>query len=859
MTCLRSFLKPGRQTRESERGVALLLTLGVLSLLLILAMSFAYQARTERMAAAVGADVTKSRLLCESGLERVLAFLYHRYNFPTSFDAADLYPATKDWFDGTAPGSWDARHYAVGFQTSDQDTNFLQQGLATSIGSSSQPFVPDADPTQLTANASWQHIKNSDGNLIGRVGFIIIDESGKLDPAGVVTPEHEPYHDADGDGTRDPNEHFYDINQNGTYDNGPLAEAPADNIRSGGSPEEIRISDEFRTKMAAQAKTWFGWQHIINAGITGFTPGLFQGLFPKSYDIEAWWEDDNGNGGWDQGEDKHRFNLYDPPGGWTGATPVSVSDLTGGTGSTSAFWDTSTDPWSIQASNTNAVPWLADMEDDAGNPVSEQVAANLIDYCDSEMPVEATSDFDYTNPKEPTATYVGCEKAPYINELGVQISFVDTTGAGSPRNYVLTITLDVELINIYDIAFNYDLEAVVDFGGIPNAPTTVGDGSPANSKTDITFTRNGQAIAANDYDVVEFTRTYQWSGPPGDGAFTFSIADARIHLPVGAGECQDFALVTDTAHSSAITAGNLVANYYYTTFEVEDPRANTEATDWTAGAFKNGDDTMITMDLLAAPVAGQVNSNSDPSTGDDAETVTDPAAGLSTAYIRNAPPESLWELGAIHRGEAWRTLNLKAFNDGSSPGIYANGDAAILEQVKLNGETEVRGRINANTPVEPVWSALINEVTIGGAYDNPGSGTAVDGAASPTISVATPAVSRGGVATINTLKNSSLVDGGGSTIAQDTDRRQEEVIGKLANLLTARQNYFSVVVVGQAMQDTGTTDPDGAGNDTFFSYRFDGTNYHYCRILAEQKILATVYRDAYSNRFQVQRYEFLQE
>ena len=33
---------------------------------------------------------------------------------------------------------------------------------------------------------------------------------------------------------------------------------------------------------------------------------------------------------------------------------------------------------------------------------------------------------------------------------------------------------------------------------------------------------------------------------------------------------------------------------------------------------------------------------------------------LSTAYIRNAPMQSLWELGVIHRGAAWQTLNLKA-------------------------------------------------------------------------------------------------------------------------------------------------------------------------------------------------------
>ena len=60
-------------TPQGQRGIALLLTLGVLSLLLVLAMSFAYSTRTERQAAGNNADLIKARLLAESGLERVIA------------------------------------------------------------------------------------------------------------------------------------------------------------------------------------------------------------------------------------------------------------------------------------------------------------------------------------------------------------------------------------------------------------------------------------------------------------------------------------------------------------------------------------------------------------------------------------------------------------------------------------------------------------------------------------------------------------------------------------------------------------------------------------------------------------------
>ncbi|MBS1368675.1 MAG: hypothetical protein HPZ91_01855 [Lentisphaeria bacterium] len=114
----------------------------------------------------------------------------------------------------------------------------------------------------------------------------------------------------------------------------------------------------------------------------------------------------------------------------------------------------------------------------------------------------------------------------------------------------------------------------------------------------------------------------------------------------------------------------------------------------------------------------------------DAETALDPAwressklgtgeSNLSTAFIRNAPMKSLWELGAIHRGAAWETINLKsAMKPGSTaapvsnsdmrqagdgdaswenPGtFYVGGDGGILEQVKLADGAYCYGKLNVN-------------------------------------------------------------------------------------------------------------------------------------------------------------------
>ena len=66
--------------------------------------------------------------------------------------------------------------------------------------------------------------------------------------------------------------------------------------------------------------------------------------------------------------------------------------------------------------------------------------------------------------------------------------------------------------------------------------------------------------------------------------------------------------------------------------------------------------------------------------------------------------QSLWELGAINRGEPWRTLNLSKYNTSVTTGTlsytYTDGDANILDQVKLNDTATfpIRDRLNVNSP-----------------------------------------------------------------------------------------------------------------------------------------------------------------
>ena len=117
----------------------------------------------------------------------------------------------------------------------------------------------------------------------------------------------------------------------------------------------------------------------------------------------------------------------------------------------------------------------------------------------------------------------------------------------------------------------------------------------------------------------------------------------------------------------------------YASWEADDPRCNLDKSQWTESdkvesskdgtihnaGFRNGDVTAKNQDIVKAR---DLEPNADP-------------AKLTAAYIRNAPMLSVWELGLIHRGQAWRTINLKSADD-SREFTYWN-DAVLLDEVYI--------------------------------------------------------------------------------------------------------------------------------------------------------------------------------
>ncbi len=302
-----------------------------------------------------------------------------------------------------------------------------------------------------------------------------------------------------------------------------------------------------------------------------------------------------------------------------------------------------------------------------------------------------------------------------------------------------------------------------------------------------------------------------------------------------------------------------------------DPRQNLNEDDWhvSARATAGTSPWDAVMDVsTGTPVTGKANVShgSEPAHPFDPGAATDtgkydqeknvdsngPAwtdtKHLSTAYIRNAPMQSLWELGVIHRGAAWQTLNLKAAGapggGGSispsdmkqlgnvwdtTPGTtYAAGDGGILEQVKLTEETYCFGKVNINMlakrPDEIISEessryydsqmaeALFYKIRYGQEISNfetnPTSGTEITSPSNLVSALTTnmnrPFASRTQFLdwkySTGSLSNAfGLVD-----MTSASDAQQEEIVGKTINLLKAEpsaSNIIQFIVVAQTIRD----------------------------------------------------------
>ena len=334
-----------------------------------------------------------------------------------------------------------------------------------------------------------------------------------------------------------------------------------------------------------------------------------------------------------------------------------------------------------------------------------------------------------------------------------------------------------------------------------------------------------------------------------------------------------------------------IDRFYYGTIEANDPRCNHRSYCWKwkkdgdseFGGFVSNPTSESDFDAITYHTLGKADGNSNYKPNDasnyygseenlDLEKDNVKIYEISTSFIRNAPFETLWELGAIHRGEPFRTINLsvfsKDFEEDSFSGKYDDGDAHILDQVKIGPARYSRGKFNVNSRSVASYVMLYDKECFGedDTYDNPSKQGGDLTEPEWDFKNAEPHFSRGQIAELMKIEDDDY----------DNDRQLESFIGRTANLLTTRNEAYTVIVISQALQErkdlsdamTAASMSDAQKKDLIKANMANPTWYkvyedadtsdeHLCEILGTNVIMAHVVRDAWTGKMTVVKKEYL--
>ena len=694
---------------RGEHGLALLLTLCILSMTLITAMIFSSNASTGRKVASSYVDSSAARILADGIVNRAVMALMqsentyvcsnYKVNNPNSVGGANDY--SSDWiWKLEKPGLFEFNRGPLRFRGS----------------------YYDRDDTRCP---SWEYVfnkstygdssKNTE-RIFGRYAYVAIGMNDQLNPNAI--------------GNRDKVDNSLLEKRLGYYTCEPRFVFKSTinnwNYSSQITPEKIKANYNGPT----------GWTDI-DLFIDEMTSG---GDDPRTNQLKMMVDQYFDLSG------EKEYNKYRPDGKVIG----DLTSLQRDNGEEYRFPIIRTD-WDSINFNTvkNAIPWFNNAASSM-QTAANQTVANLINYNASVNRPPVTDNDNWTS-GEPT--YTGNKRTPYINEVQGDIAVDGSLGVrlaerylADPNNpsswlwrvwytdcsYSHQITISVETVNMYEnpIAVRAPLlvgEISYEYWN-PNGdgagfwvPQTVrfdpgtrwttvdsSKGSDAGYKV-YTFILDNNAVGS-----MTTPRRDGYERPMGhEGDFyehlkirNIKVNVDRVILLDNAGRNADLALMPQllqtgrTVLNKELSAlDNGFGQHYYFDTQVNDPRCNLARTEWSNPLFTAADNVEV-LGKNAAVKPGTNHDNEDKSNYDPAYNAG--SDHISTAYIRHDPMQSLWELGAIHRGSAWQTINLKcATKNGTKMEAYQNGDGHLLDQVALASSTDrasdaVLGLINLN-------------------------------------------------------------------------------------------------------------------------------------------------------------------
>lgn len=861
--------------KKDSKGVALLLSLGMMGMLFVIAVGFVSTTGMDLKMATINCEMAQSEILAESGLNCAVCLLQSTFKCDTvtddetlSFNTLDITPATSAW-----RTNLNHRRFMTSYSPTSAVSRDMLYLMGTNIGSGEEtiPFLDwrnddfysyqaDSDfEEQLLSRMSWVYVDTDGGNggsgnpLIGRYAFLIINESAKINPIM-----------------------FKDSDRYGKTVAELSAQTYADSSDSARQQDAINYLRD--PSSYSTVGTWLGMDHlvgtIVNSTTAGQSPGdwdrercneIYTKMGADSYATrERYFLD----GKW-----RHRFNLARTD--WDSLSP---SDLVS---EPSQYYDKDS------AADGGGLGWLNKWTESETNEYSAtnralQIAANLIDYCDANNVPTTDGQITGTTPNHVVSnvpTYIGLDSgAPKITEVALRFDLdVTKTSSGMPPSYVYDYNVDaypgVELWYWNNDGGSQDVEAYIEFTvecqGLYPTLSNAQSNSGAIAGTSVTSSAKREIFELNSNSTLNSSiATYggallsigamlndltkanvaSWASPYMSGgssslgildnyteanmAVRIKISGVKAYLVGPNNKLYDYCELSNTTYYLCPQEGSPA----YLDFQVKDPRHNRFASLWTAST-SSGDITLCPNSKLnnsVQPSSGSYDSY-DFANGHFDSSDLDSFGGISSRYIRNAPMKSPWELGAIHRAGTWQTLNLKNYTD-SQPGTYAEGDAGILNQIKMNSKP-YNQKININTDDEALLGALLSGIDVpsdGG--EKLYAGDVVGGNALTKAAIAsrvTGILAGNGVTAQEPLRDRAMIalsafsdtvarlqadyDQAGSGVGHYTgsEMQRECVIGKIANLLKAtghtdQENnedmvdapqYFTVIVIAQSLRD----------------------------------------------------------
>jgi hypothetical protein len=900
---------------KKEKGIALIFTIGLLALISALAILYVGTTSLNNKAAKNHNDLASARMLARSAVNRAMV-------------AMKLYTGDLN----------NLKSRSVDYSlTSTEATEDLIFHLPTTV--KGVEYYTEANYTAATPKPTWHYIKitNTSGTdvIVGRISFAVAQvasESGWIIIGATVDSGQtaKDWNDSHSGSSNDINA----VTEYGSPSSSQSAitDLPYTSVGIDGQPKLGRhgrdvseislellhedkpggfLTDTHLKKMSSEEAIPAGKMPITG---WGSSDAYFDALnikddetknkhleyfsFGNPEDIEAFWIDTHDLDVKNNDELYHRFNLAR-----TDWDTLTVNDIIS---PPDRFYDSNDN---IIETNTKSISWLNNWKT-AGDMVTipaakNQIAANLIDYCDAND--EATTD----NENHPS--YVGVEKCPYINEI--RIKFTGTSQYSADHGVNANIVpefVSAEVINLYntgDTIYNLTAHITMEWEFTLDETTyseseTASIPLPNLTGQSYSFTANTYKFDDQGYTYIDYIPTSKSVGELGINNLRITKLNVKLvgkTIDETTDKFYDYAYIdysnytdsdiADSDYADSDVESNTFFAYAdagsksaYFIFQAADPRQNLHPADWKREYSTDTDPgTLGSNNTNFLPnTAGTYGTDSDRENSD----VVYPWQ-ISTAYIRNAPMKSPWELGAIHRGTAWQTINLKKYNynQGKSGGgnkyndesTINSGDANILDQIKMSDNFTTLGKINLNVTEQLILKTLFYGIYTNSGYESP---SAQDSAPTYMLteamaeSLADETLTETSADNFKTraeiLTNIESFSDNNLGLVQTNDAVQEEIIGKFINLTKAdeiKTNQVTIIAIAQTIDDIGggitvynDLNQDGDildANEKIINTQFGVYDQYADKITATQKVLIKLYENPTTSELGIRRFEYI--